>query len=168
VTHHRTDRTIASIVGLAEGLTTKLPAARAVLAALIHTIDGYPVGTDAPKVTATTELTTVEQAADQRIRLTVGWDGETVQRNLRWIAETMDAAVRNLSDLHRECDRIIGEREAAPRCSGGVGREGALEWGRPDCWEVPRSVNSPLCVQCYHRERRWRIAHQLPTRSDAA
>lgn len=42
------------------------------------------------------------------------------------------------------------------------GRQGTIEWGRPDCIELP--VKAGLCSACYFREYRWRKAHDLPAR----
>jgi hypothetical protein len=156
VNHHRVDRTIDSIIGTAEHIGIKLPAAKAELLYRLHTIDGYPTGTYAPKVTATTELTTVEVAADQRIHL---------EADLRWLDDELNAAVLVLANLARECDRIIGMRLQGPgRCSA-VGRQGAIEWGDANCWNAPD--RGPLCARCYQRERRWRQHNGLPTREVA-
>jgi hypothetical protein len=51
----------------------------------------------------------------------------------------------------------------APRCRDNQhGRQGTIEWGRPDCLELPTKAG--LCDACYHRERRWRKAHNLTPR----
>jgi hypothetical protein len=156
---HRTDRTITSIIGLAEGLTSKLPAARDILRQRINAIDGFPVGTDTPKITATAELTTVEQAANQRIWL---------ETNLRSLTYELNAAALIIANLHRECDQILGH-QPRPRCTGGQGRQGAIEWGQPDCWNIPTRAGTPavLCDRCFQAERKWRSRNGLVARDVA-
>ena len=156
MSNHRTDRTIDTIVGLAEGLSTKLPAARVRIRQEMQILDSMPVGSDAPKVQATAELTKVERAAERRIEL---------QRTLNALDIRLNDVVDILNWLHAECGRNIAVREEMPRCSA-AGREGAIEWSRPECWEVPAKAS--LCAACYQRERRWRIDHGLPTREVAA
>jgi hypothetical protein len=154
---HRIDRTVAGIIGLATSIGTKLPGARTELLRRLHTIDGFPAGTDTPKVVAKSELTTVEAAAGQRIRL---------EGDLHWLDDELNAVVLVLVNLHRECDRIIGYRADGPgRCSA-LGRQGAIEWADPNCWNAPD--RGPLCASCYQRERRWRQQRGLPTREFAA
>ena len=153
---HRIDRTVNSIIGHAERIGIKLPGVRIELLRRLAAIDGYPTGTDAPKVLATAELTTVEAAAGQRIRL---------QADLRSLDDELDAVVLILVNLARECDRIIGAQLEGPgRCSA-VGRQGAIEWADANCWNAPD--RGPLCANCYQRERRWRQRNGLPTREVA-
>ena len=153
---HRIDRTVDSIIGHAERIGIKLPGVKIELLRRLHAIDGYPTGTDTPKVTATTELTSVEQAAGQRIIL---------EADLRSLDDELNAVVLILVNLARECDRIIGLQLDGPgRCSA-IGRQGAIEWGDANCWNAPD--RGPLCAACYHRERRWRQLNGLPTREVA-
>lgn len=79
--------------------------------------------------------------------------------------DELDAACKILRNLERETRTILGRTGPPPRCTGGVGRDGAIDWGRPDCTELPG--RGPLCIACYHRERRWRNDHGLPTRDVA-
>lgn len=151
--NHRTDRTIAGIVGLAEGLSTKLPNARQALLEQRQRIDGHPARGERVGPRGNAELTAVEAAASQR---------QHVEAQLKNLADELDAVVLTLRNLHRECDRHIGTRpEEVGRCSS-TGREGALEWHDADCWDAP--IRGPLCARHYQKERRWRIAHGLPTR----
>jgi hypothetical protein len=79
--------------------------------------------------------------------------------------DELDAACKILRNLERETRTILGNTGPAPRCTGGTGRDGNLDWGRPDCTELPG--RGSLCIACYHRERRWRNDHGLPTREVA-
>ena len=69
-----------------------------------------------------------------------------------------------VNNLNREITRILGNHIDTPRCSGGAARDGALEWGRPDCTNVPS--RGPLCERCAKAEWRWRKNHDLPARTD--
>jgi hypothetical protein len=155
MSNHRTDRTIDTIIGLAEGLTTKLPAARDHLLREIRLLDGFTGGSDAPKVKATSELTGVERAASQRIHH---------QQRMDALNDEINAVVQILSNLHKDCDRINATRIEVPRCSS-TGREGAIEWADATCWDAP--ARGSLCAKCYQRERRWRQRNGLPTRDVA-
>ena len=153
--YQRIDRTIGSIIGAAEALGMKLPGAKIELLRQMRAIDGYPTGSDNPKVKAEAELTTVEAAAGHRMRL---------QADLRALDDELNAVVLILVNLNRDCDHYIGLRLAGPgRCSA-TGRDGAIEWSDPKCWNAPD--RGPLCARCYHRERRWRQRHGLPIREN--
>ena len=148
---HRTDRTIDTIVGLAEGLSTKLPAARDHLLREIRLLDGFTGGSDAPKVKATSELTGVERAASQRIHH---------QQRMDALNDEINAVVLVLRNLHSECDRIVATRVETPRCDGGAGRSGHMipraegGWSDPTCHNVP-SLERKTCDACRQRFHRW-------------
>lgn len=54
---------------------------------------------------------------------------------------------------------------AEPTLCSSSGRDGAIEWGDPQCSRLP--VRGPLCEACYRREYRWRQAKALPMREDS-
>lgn len=63
-------------------------------------------------------------------------------------------------------NRALGDRAPKPtpvRCDA-TGREGAIEWGRPDCGDLP--VRGTLCMACWWREYRYRKAKGLGGRDD--
>jgi len=151
----RSSSVLNTIVGLAEGLSSKLPNAKAHLLSEMRQCDSLPGGSDAPKVQATAELTAVERAASRRMAL---------QADLNALDAELDSVVATLRVMQQNCDKILGTRIEVPRCSA-AGREGAIEWSVPDCWDAP--TVSTLCAKCYHRERRWRQARGLPTRGAA-
>lgn len=139
-------------------LARLFPAVRAHLNRELTILDGQPAGTDTPKVTHTAELTPVEAVASQRIHL-----GNLIDD----YSDRLNTTLTVLRQLDKDMTRTLGTRTPAPRCTGGTGRDGNIEWGRPDCWDIP--ARGPLCIPCYHRERRWRQDHGLPTRdTDAA
>jgi hypothetical protein len=70
---------------------------------------------------------------------------------------TAAIATRATADI-KPCDATGREGWKLLRESGG--------WADPDCTNIP--ARGPLCIPCYHRERRWRIEHGLPTRDTEA
>lgn len=92
--------------------------------------------------------------------------------DLRDAIEGAEIAVAHLDRLASEACRtrafglpVDVEPAAADeaRCRDNQhGRQGTIEWGRPDCIELP--VKAGLCAACYAREYRWRKAHDLPAR----
>lgn len=153
-----TDRVLDSIIGLCESLRVKLPAARAHLLAQLA-ICGEPAATgDAPKVSHTAELTPVEAAAHQATHL---------RTELRALDDELNAAALTLRNLHRDCNRVLGTRQPAPRCDGGVGRDGYLTpldeggWSHPDCWNIPdldadTGRQHTTCATCRAAAEAWR------------
>jgi hypothetical protein len=92
--------------------------------------------------------------------------------DLRDAIEGVEIAVAYLDRLADEAcrTRAFGRMaepeqaaEDAPRCRDNQhGRQGTIEWGRPDCIELPTKAG--LCSACYFREYRWRKAHDLAPR----
>jgi hypothetical protein len=157
VTHHRTDRTITSIVGLAEGLTTKLPAARAVLLEQRLQLDGL-VGRayDGDRITGgKAELTTVERLASQQ---------QHIDRQLRDLSDNLNAVVLTLRNLHRDCDATCSTRteHVIDQCRDGqVGKDGTLDWGDATCQDG--ATKGGLCSRHYMAWYRWRQANGVDT-----
>jgi hypothetical protein len=93
--------------------------------------------------------------------------------DLRDAIEGAEIAVAHLDKLSSEACRTRAFQkdpdpadppaEDEPRCRDNQhGRQGTIEWGRPDCLELPTKAG--LCSACYFREYRWRKAHDLPAR----
>jgi hypothetical protein len=91
----------------------------------------------------------------RRIRATLG----TIRREL---GDILDAVQRDA----RRADEAANGPTVTPRCSP-VGRDG-WDIPRPEGWADPACRNiperGPLCIPCYHRERRYRDRHDLPAR----
>lgn len=109
---------------------------------------------------------TTERNANEAYRL-----GLLIE-DLRDAIEGCEIAVAHLDRLASEAcrTRAFGPllepeqpAEDAPRCRDNQhGRQGTIEWGRPDCLELPSKAG--LCFACYAREYRWRKAHELAPR----
>ena len=164
-----TSRALDMIDGYTRNLRTLIPAAKAHLYAELHHLDGQPtvasgadtgpggqraILVDGERV----PVTSVEAVAIARLHLV---------NTVTDYDDRLDTTVTVLRALLTDTRRAIATRITltVPRCSA-IGREGAIEWGRPDCWDAP--VRGPLCFNCYQRERRWREQAGLPQRGDAA
>ncbi len=147
---HRLENIIASNItnGVAQ-LQTELATART----------GPAKGESSGRSNNTTSTT--ERNANEAYRL-----GLLIE-DLRHAIDGAEIAVAHLDRLANEACRtrafagIIDEEPQAAdvrRCRDNQnGREGAIEWGRPDCLELP--AKDQLCANCYMREYRWRKAH---------
>lgn len=146
----RIDRTIDSIIGQLEHLTVKLPAARTHLLAQLAVV-GEPAAhpTDSPGRGGSSS-TKVEASVLAR-----AW----LQSQLDSLNAELNAIALIATNLRRDCDRIVGTRTAAPRCDGGVGRDGYLVpaseggWSNPGCWNVPG--DSTTCDTCIAAAEAW-------------
>lgn len=113
------------------------------------------------------DLTRVERAAFARYYL-------TAQREQ--IRDDIDAIEQLATSLGRVLDKTL--RHRVPRIGGETklcdptGREGAEiplsggGWSDATCREL--AAKAGLCNRCYMRERRYRIANNLPTRQEVA
>jgi hypothetical protein len=164
-----TSRALDMIESSARILRVLIPAAKAHVLAELHHLDGLPtvasgadtgpggqrsILVDGERV----PVTSVEAIAITRLELA---------NTATDYDDRLHATMMVLRALLADTRRAISTRVAivVPRCSA-TGREGAIDWARPDCWDAP--VRGPLCFTCYMRERRWREQAGLPARGDAA
>lgn len=147
----RVIRTIDAIIGRLEHLTVKFPAAIDALCDQRRKIDGWPAGADNPtKVKTKAELTPTEAAYAHREHI------DLLMTNMH---DELNAVAKIVANLAQDCDRYIGHQlEPAPRCDGGSTRLGAIEWGRPDCTNVPEAGRT-MCSRCRKAEDRWLADH---------
>ena len=125
-----------------------------------------PAKGEAAGVRGSGTTSTTERNANESYRL-----GLLIE-DLRDAIEGVEIAVAHLDRLSSEACRtrafgplleVEQPAEDAPRCRDNQhGRQGTIEWGRPDCLDLP--VKAGLCAACYAREYRWRKAHDLPAR----
>jgi len=146
-------RRIDAIIGRLERLTTKIPAAVDALLDQRRRIDGWPDGSSDVHVQATAELTTVEAQVAQR---------QHIERQIVNLGEELDAVRLILLHVEKDCDRYLKSDTdldpPKPRCDGGQGRTGHLEWGNPLCTNIPEPYRKQ-CSACRKREDRWLVAH---------
>lgn len=147
------DRRLLAAARLVENLAKAVPEVHRHVDEQLRLLDGFGSGSPEVVVSSSSELTSVERAADERLRLQ-SWEAD-IEAACTLIAVAAADALRN-------CERVLGMRVTPPRCSGGMGRDGHLEWGDPACDKV-RS-RGPLCDACAQREYRWRVANGMPPR----
>jgi hypothetical protein len=152
--HHRADLHHAAL--LADNLAGIVDQATRHLQRELNTYDSLPTTSDATITTSQQTNTAVEHAVLGR---------QLIDDDLTDISLHVRGVVTMLLSLTAMVHRAIGTRTPAPRCDA-TGRQGSIEWGDPTCWDIP--ARGKLCQRCYFRERRWRQAHGLPTRDDAA
>jgi hypothetical protein len=147
-------RRLNAITGRAERLNPKMPAAVDALLDRRRKIDGWGNGSgDQVHVQHTSELTPVESPVAQR---------EHIDALIRNLYEELAAADLILRNLEQDCDRYLKptlpDPGPKPRCDGGTGRTGYLEWGDPTCTNIPEPYRKQ-CSRCRKAEDRWLVAH---------
>jgi hypothetical protein len=147
----------ANIIGrLADDIARRLPGYVDNAEAAYLAADGTPgTGGDNLNITQSqSETTAVEAAALRR----AGIDSRVRNVRRRLLDDIQRDARRHADDLELEptprCDATGRDGWMIPRADGG--------WSDLNCDNVP--ARGKLCVGCYHRERRWRKAHDLPAR----
>ena len=146
------DAALDFVVAYAGMLRTELPAARAHLAWMMP--DGLAAHPTDTIGNSRTLESPVERIALRR---------HPGNQKLKALDDEIDAAVKVLRNLLNDCRRITNTTPVPPRCSA-TGRDGAIEWADPTCWNVP--TRGTLCDKCSKREYRWRQARGLPARTD--
>lgn len=73
-------------------------------------------------------------------------------------------AAAELGEALALVDRLSPPPGSTPRCSGGAGLDGHLDWGDPSCSNVPdgRPSRQGMCDACYQRLDRWRRTPRTP------
>jgi hypothetical protein len=153
-----TDRALVTASDLVEALARKVPETQALLLARLGAVDGWPGGSDEPKVAHSATSTPTEAAGAKRL---------AIQRKLDAVWHARAQLIETVTQLSRLCDRALGPDQIieVPRCDGGAGREGAIEWGKPDCTNVPKGRK--ICDRCRKAEQTWRREHGLIPRAEA-
>lgn len=163
---HPIARDLEAVSLRAHHLTPALNAALDHLKRQIDMCDGWPAGTDDPKVT-TSITSSVETAAARRYAAT------SHREDIRDAVRALHDEMRNLDGLVRNSYRLDYDRgavaadppSAVPLCKDAqVGKDGAAEWGDPIC-NMPH-VKKGLCQQHYDAWRYWRRKHGIDTSRD--
>lgn len=147
----RIDTQLAATVTLISELRRRLPTAIAHAQAI--TADGYGSGGGGAKGKNTISdptLSAVIARDSNGKRVSAPEAVALLEHNARQVA-------MHVSDMLTLVDRLMPAPAATPRCSGGAGLDGSMEWGDPTCTNVPdgRPSYRGLCNACYQRERRW-------------
>lgn len=136
-----------AISTLVTELRRRLPAALAHAAAI--TPDGYSRGT-----TGSGRAPGVPDPVGNTVAARTGIGTPAAVADLSRILA--DVALL-LADALTIVDGLAPAPGTSPRCSGGAGMAGHLEWGDPACTNVPdgRPSRQGMCDSCYLRAYRW-------------
>jgi hypothetical protein len=133
----------------------------------LSTLDGYGGGSDpGMKVTASSELTSVERTADAR------WAMTDAREQLRDLKAQVLVSIRELNEYINEVQRmrvpkVVVKPEDKKRdlcCSNQAGKEGVLEWGDPLC--MMPGVKGGMCQAHYFRWYRHRADKGIDVTKD--
>lgn len=144
---------------LANIVAYQVTAALEVIHKQLATLDGFGERGDQVNVRASSELTSVERAADSRWRL-------TEQREaLRDLKSDVLASIRDLNQFANDVIRmntpkvVVKPEDKLKDCCarGQQGLDGAIEWGDPLC--VMPGVKKGMCQSHYYKFYRWAKEH---------
>ena len=151
---NRTNAQLAALNTIVAELRKRTPAALA--HALAIAADGYPTlggsGGHGGKNTIS------DPTANAALNRTTGTGtGYRIGDQVQLLEQCLRNAAAALGDALTIVDRLQPAPGATPRCSGGAGLDGHLDWGDPRCTRVPdgRPSRSGLCDACYQRQYRW-------------
>jgi hypothetical protein len=93
--------------------------------------------------------------------------GYRVADQVQLLEHSLRIAAAALGDCLTIVDRLQPRPGDTPRCSGGAGLDGHLEWGDPTCTRVPdgRPSRHGMCDACHNRRDRW---GRVPRTGEAA
>ncbi len=94
-----------------------------------------------------------------------------IESTLRQIADDVTGIASLIASATIVANAALGQRAPrfdVPECSRGVGREGAIEWQRPWCRNVPDETKAGMCDECWAAEAAWRDEHGLEPRQRTA
>lgn len=128
--------------------------------------DGYP--TLGGRGGASGKNTISDPTARAALNRTTGTGpGYNIADQIQHLEQALRIAGGALGEAITIVDRLLPPPTATPRCSGGAGLDGHLDWGDPTCTRVPdgRPSRHGMCDACYQRLDRWR---RVPRTDDAA
>lgn len=118
--------------------------------------DGYPTlgGGNGPTGKGTISDPTANAALH---RTTGSGPGYHLADQVQLLEHSLRIAASALGDALAIVDRLQPAPGATPRCSGGAGLDGHLDWGDPSCTNVPdgRPSYHGMCNACHQRRYRW-------------
>jgi len=151
---HRINAQLAALGTIVTELRKRTPAALA--HARAQAADGYPTlgGGGGPSLKYTISDPTAHAAL---ARTTGQLTGSGVADRVQHLEQALRNAAAALGDALAIVDRLQPAPGATPRCSGGAGLDGHLDWGDPTCTNVPdgRPSYHGMCNACAQRRYRW-------------
>ena len=161
---NRTNAQLSALATIVTELRKRTPQALAHAHSIVA--DGYPTlggsGGHGGKNTIS------DPTANAALNRTTGTGaGYRVADQVQLLEQCLRIAAAALGDCLTIVDRLQPAPGATPRCSGGAGLDGHLEWGDPTCTRVPdgRPSRHGMCDACHNRRDRW---GRVPRTDEAA
>ena len=161
---NRTNAQLSALATIVNELRKRTPQALAHAHSIVA--DGYPTlggsGGHGGKNTIS------DPTANAALNRTTGTGaGYRVADQVQLLEQCLRIAASALGDALAVVDRLHPAPGATPRCSGGAGLDGHLEWGDPTCTRVPdgRPSRHGMCDACHNRRDRW---GRVPRTDEAA
>ena len=161
---NRTNAQLSALATIVTELRKRTPQALAHAHSIVA--DGYPTlggsGGHGGKNTIS------DPTANAALNRTTGTGtGYRVADQVQLLEHSLRIAAAALGECLTIVDRLQPAPGATPRCSGGAGLDGHLEWGDPTCTRVPdgRPSRHGMCDACHNRRDRW---GRVPRTDEAA
>ena len=162
---NRTNAQLSALATIVSELRKRTPQALAHAHNIVA--DGYPTlggsgGGHGGKNTIS------DPTANAALNRTTGTgSGYRVADQVQLLEHSLRIAAAALGDALTIVDRLQPRPGDTPRCSGGAGLDGHLEWGDPTCTRVPdgRPSRHGMCDACHNRRDRW---GRVPRTDEAA
>jgi len=161
----RADRQLAALATIVAELRKRTPTAIAHARAIAA--DGYPGGGKGDFNVRSKGGHSDPTANAALTRTTGTGPGYNLADQIQLLEQNIAIAAQALGEAITVVDRLMPPPGVTPRCSGGAGLDGHLEWGDPGCTKVPdgRPSRQGMCDACYQRLDRWR---RVPRTENAA
>lgn len=147
----RLDNQLQALTTLISELRRRLPAA--VAHATDLAADGWPAGGGQGP---TGKGSISDPTANAVMARTSARGGMSLTDSILQLEQAVATAAVGIGDALTVVDRLQPRPGTTPRCSGGAGLDGSMDWGDPTCTNVPdgRPSYQGLCNACYQRKRR--------------
>ena len=151
---NRTNAQLSALATIVAELRKRTPQALAHAHSIVA--DGYPTLGGSGGHGGKNSIS--DPTANAALNRTTGTgSGYRVGDQVQLLEHSLRIAAAALGDCLTIVNRLQPTPGATPRCSGGAGLDGHLDWGDPACTRVPdgRPSRSGLCDACYQRQYRW-------------
>jgi hypothetical protein len=161
---NRTNAQLSALATIVAELRKRTPQALAHAHSIVA--DGYPTLGGSGGHGGKNSIS--DPTANAALNRTTGTgSGYRVADQVQLLEHSLRIAAAALGDCLTIVDRLQPRPGDTPRCSGGAGLDGHLEWGDPTCTRVPdgRPSRHGMCDACHNRRDRW---GRVPRTDEAA
>lgn len=151
---NRTNAQLSALATIVAELRKRTPQALAHAHSIVA--DGYPTLGGSGGYGGKNTIS--DPTANAALNRTTGTGaGYRVADQVQLLEQCLRIAASALGDAISVVDRLQPAPGATPRCSGGAGLDGHLNWGDPACTNVPdgRPSYHGMCNACHQRRYRW-------------